>query len=1062
MNASTRILVFLLALFLLSGIADASYSLTDTNNYDYVLGEKYVHSMEGDDYVVEMPIEVYKKGTGDLLATENTLLIVSDLGKVEPEFTRVDVSSLPAEIYSYDYGDLSVDDYEGTGEVTGSYYMLTSFGINRNYKTIDEFVSYLKGELEEEVEGSSANIEYIDETVNGHRVVGVLEIRDDTNWKAGGISTDNHRSNSFTYYVIREDFYPEGSGFAYFKIDGSFSMTHTLGRKLSSYPYPSESQINSAISEMDRALANTMNFLDSVIDDAANAKGKLIVGNYNEVFGGYGAGAFSFDTSAGGPGDTDYGIPLVIVAGIFATGAAVAGASAASREGGLKTERTSTYRMRIRKNFGDYIKCGAEPETIYAGIIETTAEGNEIEREDLAGAITITSGGGLVVGNQALSGGYMGALVSADENETAEEGIVRISYTGKGGSFTNNVHFRIIGKPMIMFPEQGEALVMNLNVFYGDGRTYEVETELLNFLEPPKDISVSKSDEAPLSCSVEKAAGGTDADDTRYTVKVVNNSPLPEKDTQVRSYPVWIKAVTSEDEIVEESFTVNLYPEGLSVTGVVYDKDGHAQFAAYDDTNTEEDDVMETDFTVNLAVRTTENGKEIVKLVEGKDYTPEFGGIEGTDRRTKVLASKFEYEIEKRPDNTNKAYKFTPSQQIGEPDNDPYYLTLPVSCEYAGETYELSLPVRLIGDKLGVRSDRERELELLKIRVQKFGMNADVARFLRENAENLSADQIRLISKKIVYDSIAYYTKESADFTQTAASMNDWVNYLSVVKWFGDQAFSYLATIYFGPAAEAILTPSKELTVEIVGELSSDLFMGYAVNWNEIKAGQHISEMIENYVKSCFEDIHKASPKKLAYVIAGLCMFNLIRHYTFDLDENGRRSWYNAFISAFSDISLEFFKNKFGSFLKGKLDDPGSGISKLLNSTAARMIDDMMPEGRLAVPGVNSLTDNATAGTALQKYVEEIFGLGSSYVTQTSGKIAAEGLFFKVNVGETDADRGVEWYVVVDPLKAADKIFEYIFTSLYKSFPFPTAESGVAGDPRDPFYMNTSDNRKIG
>ncbi|ADN36871.1 conserved hypothetical protein [Methanolacinia petrolearia DSM 11571] len=1061
MNRTAKVLIFALAFFLLAGIASASYSLTDINNYDYVLGQKYVHSMEGDEYVVEMPIDVYKKGTSDLLATENSLLIVGNLGKVEPEFSRVDISSLPAEISSYTYGNPSVDEYTGTGEVTGSYYILTDFGINRKSQSLDEFASYLKGELQKEVEGSSAKIEYIDKTVNGHRVVGVLEVVDDSNWKAGGINTDNHRSNRFVYYVIREDFYPEGSGFAYFKIDGSFSLTHTLGRKLSSYPYPSESQINSAISEMDRALASAMTFLDSVIDDAANAKAKLIVGNYDEVFGGYGAGAFSINTLAGGPGDTDYGIPLVIVMGILATGAALAGASAAAGEGVIESGRTSTYRMRIRKDFGDYIKCGADPETLYAAIIETTAEGNEIEREDLSSSITMSSGGGLVVGDQALSGGYMAALISATEGETAEEGVVRVSYTGKGGSFTNNIRFRIIGKPRIEFPEQGDALDMRLNVFYGDGLTYDVEVELVNFLEPPKEITVSKSDEAPVSCSVGKADKAA-AGDNRYIVKVVNNSPLPEKDAQVMSFPIWVKATTSEDKIVEDSFVLYLYPEGLSVTGVVYDKEGHAQFAAYDDTNTEEDDVMETDFFVNLAVRVTENGKEVVKLVEGIDYAPEFGGLKGTDQKTGVLTSKFRYEIEKRPDNTNKAYKFMPSQQVGEPDNDPYYLTLPISCEYSNETYELDLPVRLIGDKLGVRSDRERELELLKRRVQKFGMSPEVARFLRENAGSLSAAQIRLISKKIVYDSIVYYTQESADFMQTADSMNEWINYLTVVKWFGDQAFSYLATIYFGPAAEAILTPAKELSVEIVGELSSDLFMGYPVDWNEIKSGQHISEMIENYVKSCFEDIGKVSPKKLASVIAGLCMFNLIRHYTFDLDENGKRSWYNAFISAFSDISLEFFKNKFGSFLKGKLDDPNSGISKLLKSSTVRMLEEMMPEGRLSVPGVNSLTDDATMGTALKKYVEEAFGLGASYVTQTAGKIAAEGVFVKVNIGESDADRGVDWYIVVDPIKAADKVFEYIFTSLYESFPFPTAEPGPASDPRDPFYMNPSNNQKIG
>ena len=318
------------------------------------------------------------------------------------------------------------------------------------------------------------------------------------------------------------------------------------------------------------------------------------------------------------------------------------------------------------------------------------------------------------------------------------------------------------------------------------------------------------------------------------------------------------------------------------------------------------------------------------------------------------------------------------------------------------------------------------------------------------------------MSKKIVYDSIVYYTQESADFMETAQTMDDWITFLSVVKWFGDQAFSYLATVYTGAAGEAILTPTKELTVELIGELSADLFMGNGVNWEEIKVGVHISEMIENYTKSCFEDIKKADPKKLARVIAGRCVFNLVRHYTFDLDENGKRSLYSAIISSFSDISLEFFSKKFGDLLKGKLNDPKSSISKLLNSSAAKMLEDMMPEGKLAVPGVNTLTEDVAVGPILQKYVEGLFGFGASYVTEELGTAAAETLYVKVTVDVPGAEREIDWYVVINPMKAADKLLEYIFTSLYEMFPFPTAEPGEAGKPRDPLYMDPKTNQRSG
>ncbi len=1058
MKSLSGLIIAVFAVFLLFGIAAAAYSLTDTSKYDYKLSSKYIHSMEGDEFVVEMPIKIYKKGTDELLATENTLLIISSLGKINPENSqRVDLSSLPEKIYSYSYET----EIYGTryGEVSGGGYIFSEFGLNAKYKTVNDFASYLKTELQDSSEYTNPKIETIDKTVNGHRVIGEVEILDDSNWRAGGVAGDNHRSNSFTYYVIREDFYPDGSGLAFFKLKGNFAYDNNRHVNIESFGRePSPGSTERGITEMDKALSDAMSFADSVVEDAARAKHKLIVGNYNEVYGGYGAGSAFINTGAGDAGDVDYNLPLVIITGIFSAGAAVAGAAAAAGTGksGNETERTSTYRMRIRKDFGDAIVAGDSPQTLYAQMIEVTYEGEEIEREDLTASMTMTSGGGLIVEDQTLTGGFLGAFISADEYEQAEEGVVKVAYTGKGGSFTNNIHFRIIGKPRIKFPEQGKSMDMRLNVLYGDGLTYSLEVELADFLELPKDVTITCSDEVPLSVSLEKT------DDTHYTAKIVNNSPLPEKNATVKTYPVWVKAELEDDEIVEETFTVNFYPEGLSITDVSFDDEGRALFAAYDDKDTEEDDVSKTGFIVNLAVRTIENEKEVVKLLDGEDYTPEFGGFKGTDKRTEVLASKLEYEIEKRPDNTNKAYVFAPKKQIAEPEYNPYYLTLSVSCEYGGESYELSQEIRLIGDKLGVRKDRETELENLKRRIRKFGINAGVARFLRENADNLSADELRLLSKKIVYDSIVYYTQESADFMQTADSMDDWVTYLSIIKWVGDQAFSYLATVYTGAAGEAILTPAKEICVELIGEISSDLFMGYAVNWEEIKVGQHVSEMIENYVMSCFEDIQKTSPKKLAYVIAGLCIFNLIRHYTLDVDSDGKRSWYNAFASSFSDISLVFMKQKFGDFISNKAKDPSSKLFKLLNSSAVKMIEDMMPEGKLAVPGVNTLTEDVLAGPVFKKYLDEMFGFGASYVTNAAGAAAAEGLFVKVKVGTDDADRGVDWYVIVNPMKAVDKIVEYIFTSLYANFPFPTAEPGVKSEMRDPIYMNPDNNHKIG
>ena len=168
MRLTAKLLVVILAVFFLTGTAAASYSLTDTNNYDYKLASKYVHSMEGDEFVVEMPIGVYKKGTDNLLATENTLLIIGNLGKVDPEAERLVLTEIPTEVYSYTYqGTTGSETRQLTGKVTAGRYMFTEFGLTTKYKTVGEYASYLKTELEKSGEGSSAKIG-TDTTINGH------------------------------------------------------------------------------------------------------------------------------------------------------------------------------------------------------------------------------------------------------------------------------------------------------------------------------------------------------------------------------------------------------------------------------------------------------------------------------------------------------------------------------------------------------------------------------------------------------------------------------------------------------------------------------------------------------------------------------------------------------------------------------------------------------------------------------------------------------------------------------------------------------------------------------
>ena len=49
----------------------------------------------------------------------------------------------------------------------------------------------------------------------------------------------------------------------------------------------------------------------------------------------------------------------------------------------------------------------------------------------------------------------------------------------------------------------------------------------------------------------------------------------------------------------------------------------------------------------------------------------------------------------------------------------------------------------------------------------------------------------------------------------------------SIIKFFGDQAFSYLITAYGGgPAVDAFMSPLKDYFTEFIGEVGAKLYWG--------------------------------------------------------------------------------------------------------------------------------------------------------------------------------------------------------------------------------------------
>ncbi|MDD4146018.1 MAG: hypothetical protein PHS83_02795, partial [Clostridia bacterium] len=213
-------------------------------------------------------------------------------------------------------------------------------------------------------------------------------------------------------------------------------------------------------------------------------------------------------------GETGVTIPEALAIILIGGGAALAGAGAGGNgsgggnggasggdDGGKKGKR-SRFKMCLKKEFGDAIRYNAQPVTVYARIVEITPEGEEIDRPDLSAALEMFSGGGLKVESTAMAGNYMGALVCAESvsgGKNPDTGVLSIRFSGEGGSFQNDVSFRLVGDAYIHFPERGKELTPTTYMLYGDKGNYEVPIELCDFIMPPQEVRLELPGDQPFT-----------------------------------------------------------------------------------------------------------------------------------------------------------------------------------------------------------------------------------------------------------------------------------------------------------------------------------------------------------------------------------------------------------------------------------------------------------------------------------------------------------------------------------------------------------------------------------
>ncbi|NCC86919.1 MAG: hypothetical protein EOM05_03500 [Clostridia bacterium] len=787
----------------------------------------------------------------------------------------------------------------------------------------------------------------------------------------------------------------------------------------------------------------------------------------------------SIDTDADdNPGETDVTIPAALAIVIIGGGAAMAGAGTGGKSGDDDGKKKSRYKMCLRKDFGDAIRYDTQPVTVYARIVEITPEGEEIDRPDLSARIEMFSGGGLKVEGTAIADNYMGALVCAESvpgGQNPDSGVLSIRFSGEGGSFQNNVTFRLVGKPRIYFPEQGNYLTMTLPMLLGDGEVYETPVILHDFLEKPTSVRLDVAEGVPLSCKLEETE---EANETNYLLKVKNLSGKPETPQAVKlMFGIGILA-ENDKEKAEEGVKAELYPEGLSIREVKFDDQGYVLIDTFDNEATEEwGDVLPTGFVLDFAVpEQGDKGRPTVRVLEPSEFNPVFNGLKGTDERTNHLAERFKYSIQEAQSNS-KEYKFAPQEALVEEKDKPYYLTLPISCAYGQEEYTLDLPIRLLGGGPGPLAGWDEAFNKMKKVVSKVGgISPEIAKMLRENGKKMSTAELRLVTRKICHDAIIYYTKDAAEYEQIAAELDDMLFYAEWIKWFGDQAFSYLISTYYGSTADALLSPAKDIFAAFLGEVIDKLLYDEEISLDELETIKNITAGVDNLITNVFDDAtakdSKLSFKQVCAVVAGFLVWKIGKNIYENRDEDGKIDLYSAITALTADLTAMGVKKITGKFFNNALKN--SSVQKALNNPIRKWLQNNVPnvvKGRWDIDKQGEYLFKIVEfkqSEVFKKYLEEFFGMGTAKVVEVGAEAVQDwrnstgsdentvdlSAWPRISwISEIEAQNGqkTDFMISVDlSFEVVGKFFDYLFGELFSEVPFATE---TKSPPVDPPYL---------
>ncbi|MBO6159176.1 MAG: hypothetical protein J6P72_07960 [Firmicutes bacterium] len=466
----------------------------------------------------------------------------------------------------------------------------------------------------------------------------------------------------------------------------------------------------------------------------------------------------------------------------------------------------------------------------------------------------------------------------------------------------------------------------------GMGGSERLRFVFIDAVEEPKDIRFLDTDGFDIRAEKDAKLAYT------YYAAIQNYTDPADKESgvfaEIQHRDITIEAEFSAHITVRNSFTIELYPDGLSVlvTGGPNPlrsktpgmrtvlKDGHMELISYATRDKAEltlDPVIPpTDFDPCFTAVTSEGRALIIR--EPRYFS--FEKLESTDAETKNLLAKYHYEVRWHQN----GYAFRPGDSVPEMEAK-YYLLLPMKASAGDYSGHADIPVRLLGEPFDPMKDWNAEFRGLcetAIRYFPGEVAHHYVQYIKEHFSDPNLwdkSELRAMRHEVIRAAQVYWTKQYENQMRLVAYYDlTEIIFKKPARFIGDTAFKIVIRFYYGDN-ENWITPCKDLIVDTIDEAIWSYAETGQADWNftENLLAQ-CTNTIENYISIAdskgagltFSTGNKDT-QQLAFALCGFMLADMIQNY-YKMDP---KDFFECLRQSFIDLSAMAIKKIAGAGL---------------------------------------------------------------------------------------------------------------------------------------------------